>query len=233
MLGTAETLPRPARSVAVMKIDRLGPDDLHRVLAAPHLFDEPPREEWTARFLMSEGHHLLMAAVDGTDVGFVSGVETTHPDKGTEMFLYELGVDESHRGHGIGTALVGALVDLAKDRGCYGMWVSTEADNVAALGAYRAAGAGVREPGVVLTWQFGLGRGDGGSAAAGAGGDRVGDVDPQPQQRGAERLAEVVGPQRPGRAATERVVQHELEGQHVAGLEPLDRAPHESAEVAP
>ena len=26
-------------------------------------------------------------------VGMVTGVETTHPDKGTEMFLYELSVD--------------------------------------------------------------------------------------------------------------------------------------------
>ncbi len=32
----------------------------------------------------------------------VSGVELTHPDKGTEMFLYELGVAERFRGRGIG-----------------------------------------------------------------------------------------------------------------------------------
>jgi hypothetical protein len=29
---------------------------------------------------------------DDVDVGFVTGVEMTHPDKGTEMFLYELSV---------------------------------------------------------------------------------------------------------------------------------------------
>ena len=71
------------------------------------------------------------------------------------MFLYELGVDESARGHGVGTALVAALTELARERGCYGMWVSTESDNDAALATYRSAGAGVPEPGVVLTWTFG------------------------------------------------------------------------------
>ena len=58
-------------------------------------------------------------------------MELTHPDKGTEMFLYELGVDEPHRRQGVGTALVGALAALAAERGCYGMFVLTEADNEA------------------------------------------------------------------------------------------------------
>lgn len=39
----------------------------------------------------------------------MSGVETTQPDKGTEMFLCELGVDESARGRGLGRTLVAAL----------------------------------------------------------------------------------------------------------------------------
>ena len=45
----------------------------------------------------------------------VTGVETTHPDKGTEMFLYELAVDEAARDRGVGRALVAALADLARD----------------------------------------------------------------------------------------------------------------------
>jgi ribosomal protein S18 acetylase RimI-like enzyme len=44
----------------------------------------------------------------------VTGVEMTHPDKGTEMFLYELGVADEHQGRGIGRALVSALADLAR-----------------------------------------------------------------------------------------------------------------------
>ena len=70
------------------------------------------------------------------------------------MFLYELSVHPEHRNHGIGTALVEALADLARERGCYGMWVGTEPDNAAALAAYLAAGAEPPEPFVTSAWTF-------------------------------------------------------------------------------
>jgi ribosomal protein S18 acetylase RimI-like enzyme len=85
-------------------------------------------------------------------VGFVTGVETTHPDKGTEMFLYELGVDEAARRRGVGTALVEALATLARERGCYGMWTGTETDNVAAQRTYERAGARLTPPQVIVEW---------------------------------------------------------------------------------
>jgi ribosomal protein S18 acetylase RimI-like enzyme len=78
----------------------------------------------------------------------------THPDKGTEMFLYELSVAEDHRGGGVGRALISALGELAAERGCYGMWVGTEPDNVAAISAYRSGGAADQEPFVTLSWSF-------------------------------------------------------------------------------
>jgi aminoglycoside 3-N-acetyltransferase I len=137
-----------------MRIVRLARGDEPVVLAAPELFDDAPTEERTARFLAREGHHLFVALEDGGAIGFVSGVETTHPDKGTEMFLYELAVVPARRNRGVGRALVGALAELARERGCYGMWVGTEADNAAALATYRAAGAGPPEPCVTLTWTF-------------------------------------------------------------------------------
>lgn len=125
------------------------------MLAGAELFDAPPTEAWTTRFLSSEGHHLLVAlADDERPIGFVSGVETTHPDKGTEMFLYELAVLPANRGSGVGRALVEALADLARSRGCYGMWVGTEPDNAAALTAYLAAGAEPPEPFLSLSWTF-------------------------------------------------------------------------------
>jgi ribosomal protein S18 acetylase RimI-like enzyme len=138
-----------------MRILRLAAGDDHVVLAGAELFDAAPTAAWTARFLSSEGHHLLVA-VDESDqpIGFVSGVETTHPDKGTEMFLYELCVHPDNRNQGVGKTLVGALADLARDSGCYGMWVATEPDNAAALATYRATGAMAPEPCVTLTWTF-------------------------------------------------------------------------------
>ncbi|MEU3461201.1 GNAT family N-acetyltransferase [Streptomyces sp. NPDC006733] len=127
---------------------------IEAVNAAGHLFDTAPGREATDRFLTDECHHLLIAYVDDIPAGMVTGVEMTHPDKGTEMFLYELGVDESFRGRGIGQALVSALADLSRERGCYGVWTITDEENTAALATYRRAG-GVAETGqVALTWTF-------------------------------------------------------------------------------
>ena len=86
-----------------IELRRLDPGDEATVLAAGHLFDETPRPDATRRFLAESTHHMVLATGgDGRAVGFVSGVETTHPDKGTEMFLYELSVDEGARRRGIG-----------------------------------------------------------------------------------------------------------------------------------
>ncbi|MGX4691978.1 GNAT family N-acetyltransferase [Streptomyces sp. JNUCC 63] len=122
---------------------------------AGHLFDAPPRPEATERFLADERHHLLIAYVNGVPAGMVTGVEMTHPDKGTEMFLYELGVDEPFRGRGVGRALTSALADLARERDCYGMWVITDEDNPAALATYGRAGGIPEDKQVVLVWTFG------------------------------------------------------------------------------
>src|SRR6185295_12378694 len=87
---------RPARTVADVE-------------AAAGVLDGPPRADATEAFLADPRHHLLLAWERGGVVGMVSGVEMTHPDKGTEMFLYELGVAEEARGRGIGRALTDAL----------------------------------------------------------------------------------------------------------------------------
>ena len=88
--------------------------------------------------------------MDGTPAGFVNGVEMTHPDKGTEMFIYELGVDDEFLRSGIAKALLAELKAIAIERGCYGMWVITEPENDAALATYRSID-GVDEGSVTFT----------------------------------------------------------------------------------
>lgn len=132
----------------------MGPGDGAVVIEAGDLFDQPPVADALGRFLSEPGHHLALAFDGGRAVGFVTGVEMTHPDKGTEMFLYELGVDELARGRGVGTALVEALATRAADRGCYGMWVLTAPDDDAAQRTYRAAGAGEPTHEVMLDWDL-------------------------------------------------------------------------------
>jgi ribosomal protein S18 acetylase RimI-like enzyme len=132
----------------------MGPDDVDAVVAAEHLFDGPAVPEATRRFLAEPTSHLCVAYEGGAPAGFVSGVELTHPDKGTELFLYELGVDERFRRRGIGTALVRALAQRGRERGCDGMWVLTDRPNGAALATYRAAGAVEESDQVMLGWEL-------------------------------------------------------------------------------
>ncbi len=121
------------------------------VLAAAGLFDVPPTAAGAAAFLDTPGHHLLVAEVDGVPAGFLTGVEMRHPDKGLEMFVYELGVDETCRRQGVASALLDALDDLAVHLGATGCWTATEPHNTAALATYVRHG-GISEGVTLLAW---------------------------------------------------------------------------------
>ena len=136
-----------------MRIERI--TDAAAVGTGAELFDSPPRPDATARFLAEANHHLLFAYDDNDRaVGMISGVEMTHPDKGTEMFIYELGVAPTARLQGVGSRLVAELAQIARRNGCYGMWVGTEVGNAAALATYRRAGASEEAPFTLLNWEL-------------------------------------------------------------------------------
>ena len=122
--------------------------------AAQHLYDGPASTEWAARFLAADGHLMVIAYVAGVPAGFVSGIEMLHPDKGAEMCLYELAVDAPYRRRGIGRVLTQALASVARERGCYDMWVGVDLDNEAARATYRSAGAADDGRFTMLTWRF-------------------------------------------------------------------------------
>ena len=137
-----------------LTIRRLGSGDDADVMDAADLFDQPPQQPWVGSLLRDPTHHLLIASRAGRPVGFVTGVETTHPDKGTEMFVYELAVAPDERRRGVAKALLAGLTTIARSRRCYGMWVLTDSDNVAALAAYRSAGATAESEHVMLSWDW-------------------------------------------------------------------------------
>jgi [ribosomal protein S18]-alanine N-acetyltransferase len=129
------------------------PGEEERVKAAEHLFDDPVSVEAAARFLEREGNRLVIAYVEGEPAGFVSGTEIFHPDKEVpELFLNELSVDPAFRGRGVGRTLVAELWAFARARGCRGMWVLTDDDNVAATKTYTAAGGTRVGESVMFQW---------------------------------------------------------------------------------
>jgi ribosomal protein S18 acetylase RimI-like enzyme len=137
-----------------MRIKRLGPGEERELEKLHRCLDGRVIAEAATRFLNSDNHHILVGYDGESAVGFVSGVETTHPDKGTEMLLYELAVDERFRRRGYGIALVRRLVEVARDRGCYGMWVLSDERNTAGLATYASAGALRASSTVELCWKL-------------------------------------------------------------------------------
>ena len=136
------------------EIRRLNLEDLDAVSVLELLFGQATYPRATEEFLRQDGYHLLVAFDHSPPVGFVSGVEMTHPDKGTEMFLYDLAVAERFRRRGSGRQLVEALMALARRRGCYGMWVLTETENTAAVRTYRSTGGGAGKTCLMFDWRF-------------------------------------------------------------------------------
>jgi ribosomal protein S18 acetylase RimI-like enzyme len=137
-----------------MRIERLGPGDDSRVSEAGSLFDKPADPAATADFLARPDHYLFVAYEGEAPAGFASGVLLVHPDKGREMFLYELAVAEPFRRRGHGRALVERLAAAAREANCYGMWVLTDDDNAAALATYETAGGRRTSSSRMLEWEW-------------------------------------------------------------------------------
>jgi GNAT superfamily N-acetyltransferase len=98
------------------------PEDVE---AAGHLFEHELQPSAVRRFLGDSSHHLILAWDGGRPIGMVVAIEMTYPDRGTEMFLYDMRVEDDYRGRGIAHAMLDRLEALAVDTVCGAVWVVT------------------------------------------------------------------------------------------------------------
>lgn len=134
----------------------LGPDDLDVLLAVPEgLFDSPVDPVHSRAFLDDPLHEIVLAFEGDLAVGLASGTILLHPDKPPAMFVNEVGVRDGWKRRGIGAAITGRLFEVARARGCRGIWLGTESDNGAALALYRKLG-GEEVQGVYFGWDGAL-----------------------------------------------------------------------------
>ena len=124
------------------EIKLLGPTDLHILNnVAEDVFDDPIVESSAQEFLNDPRHRLVVALDKAVVVGFVSAVIYVHPDKlAPELWINEIGVAPTHHRHGIGKALMQAILEDARKSGCSEAWILTDRGNLPAMALYRSAG---------------------------------------------------------------------------------------------
>lgn len=102
------------------------------------VFDHAITPEWLTPFLDATGHALFVAVENGVVVGHARGIVHAQPDRGSDLYIDNLGVAESHKRKGLATRLVRDLTDWGKAHGCVYVWVATETDNEVAIAFYGA-----------------------------------------------------------------------------------------------
>ena len=143
---------RDSRGEAAVEIRVLAEGDEHVLRkAAAGVFDHEPRGGLATEFLADSRHHLVVAIAGETVVGFASALHYVHPDKEPQLWINEIGVAPEWQRQGIGSLLLGRMLELAGELDCSEIWVLTDATNEAAVALYRSRG-GRPEPQVMFSF---------------------------------------------------------------------------------
>jgi ribosomal protein S18 acetylase RimI-like enzyme len=143
-----------------MEARRLGADDSDLALETLRLLKAPegyptPAPEYLVRFLSRPDNVLIVATIGGVPVGFLLAYLLDRADRDQQMmFLYEIGVAESHRRRGIGTRMITELKALCWAQNVMKMWVPTGRSNVAATRLYASTGATPLPSGDEVTYAY-------------------------------------------------------------------------------
>lgn len=105
------------------------------------------------RFLAQPSSVAFVALAGDEVVGWAWGFREVRPDGRDQVLLYQLDTAEGWRRQGIGTALVRAVLDLARDEGFVRVWLVSNKGNTEAVGVYRRLGAvAYQDDDVVYRW---------------------------------------------------------------------------------
>lgn len=139
----------------MIRIRRLGPGDLAGLRALNALFadvfedrasyaDAPPPDSWATRLLAKPDVVLLVAEEQGATVGALSAYVLDKIEQARrEIYIYDLGVLESHRRRGVATALIREVQALAAEVGAWTIYVQADPEDDPAVALYE--GLGTRE----------------------------------------------------------------------------------------
>ena len=130
----------------------LGPADVVHLRAMLELFgvvfgdraayiDKQPDDEYLRRLLSSELFIAIGAVQASTIVGGLAAyVLPKFEQARSEIYIYDLAVEEAHRRKGVAMSLIGALRKLAVQRGAYVIYVQADPGDDAAIALYTKLG---------------------------------------------------------------------------------------------
>ena len=142
--------------ISVMKdrplVRALTPDDvpLMRQLLAlfGRAFDDvesysshQPDDGYLEKLLNSETFIAIAALAEANAIGGLAGyVLPKFEQARSELYIYDLAVDEPYRRQGVATAIVEKLKEIAASRGIYAIFVQADLDDEPAIALYTALG---------------------------------------------------------------------------------------------
>ncbi len=135
-----------------MAVIALNPDDLGLFRQAMALFGRafedaesyqgaPPSDDYVRSYLGNPGNILLVATEGEAVVGALAAyVLQKFEQARSEIYIYDLGVEEAHRRMGIATALIEQLKSVARERGAYVIYVQADYGDDPAINLYTKLG---------------------------------------------------------------------------------------------
>jgi len=103
-----------------------------------------PGDDYLEGLLASSTFISLAAVADGRVIGGIAAyVLPKFEQVRSEIYIYDLAVDEEHRRQGVATALIAELRQVAAARGAYSIFVQADREDAAAVSLYTKLG--VRE----------------------------------------------------------------------------------------
>lgn len=101
-----------------------------------------PGRAYLERLLSSRSFIALAALKGGAVVGGLAAYELQKFERErSEIYIYDLAVDEAHRREGIATALIRELQRIAADRGAWVIYVQADYGDDPAIALYTKLGA--------------------------------------------------------------------------------------------
>lgn len=129
-----------------MEIRKLKPDEIALFQHFLHWNAEEessplPSEAYVQQWLGNPQNHAWVAYQKGQLVGGLTAFSLPlYQTENSELFIYEVGVDEAFRQMGLGKALVHACLHFAQEQGYSCAYVGTEPDNGPARKLYQSTG---------------------------------------------------------------------------------------------